>query len=446
MTFDTRTAHWQDGRECESWPRALTRNFFEAIHRVTRKCQQKWHIPLTQKGFAPMSSIMAAAGSIPVASALAERRASLVIAHVCDSMEMGGAEKLTATLCRLQRDRGHTASVHCLYWLGVLGEELRTEGFEVILHHPSSFLHLVRGLYRSFRRSRPDVVHCHNATAAIMAALPARLAGVKTVIVTRHGLVKPPYQIRRELKFALASRCCDWIVGVCKGTRTNLQAAPFAARDKIVHIYNGADPADIRAVPQPKKGFTLLHVGRLAPLKDHATLLQAVALTRALHPDMQLWIVGDGPLEASLRKLTDHLGLNECVTFFGEQADVSPFLLAADLFVSSSVTEGLPVSLLEAMSAGLPALVTNVGGMGEIARLSGAVILVPASDPEAMAGALCGAFVGRQELSKMGQLASHCYEQYFRPERMLDDYMNLYNGYVAQNKALHSAWKIAPSP
>jgi|HubBroStandDraft_2_1064218.scaffolds.fasta_scaffold00793_8 glycosyltransferase involved in cell wall biosynthesis len=446
MTCDTRTAHWQDGRECESWPRALTRNFFEAIHRVTRKCQQKWHIPLTQKGFAPMSSIMAAAGSIPVASALAERRASLVIAHVCDSMEMGGAEKLTATLCRLQRDRGHTASVHCLYWLGVLGEELRTEGFEVILHHPSSFLHLVRGLYRSFRRSRPDVVHCHNATAAIMAALPARLAGVKTVIVTRHGLVKPPYQIRRELKFALASRCCDWIVGVCKGTRTNLQAAPFAARDKIVHIYNGADPADIRAVPQPKKGFTLLHVGRLAPLKDHATLLQAVALTRALHPDMQLWIVGDGPLEASLRKLTDHLGLNECVTFFGEQADVSPFLLAADLFVSSSVTEGLPVSLLEAMSAGLPALVTNVGGMGEIARLSGAVILVPASDPEAMAGALCGAFAGRQELSKMGQLASHCYEQYFRPERMLDDYMNLYNGYVAQNKALHSAWKIAPSP
>jgi glycosyltransferase involved in cell wall biosynthesis len=446
MTCDTRTAHWQDGRECESWPRALTRNFFEAIHRVTRKCQQKWHIPLTQKGFAPMSSIMAAAGSIPVASALAERRASLVIAHVCDSMEMGGAEKLTATLCRLQRDRGHTASVHCLYWLGVLGEELRNEGFEVILHHPSSFLHLVRGLYRSFRRSRPDVVHCHNATAAIMAALPARLAGVKTVIVTRHGLVKPPYQIRRELKFALASRCCDWIVGVCKGTRTNLQAAPFAARDKIVHIYNGADPADIRAVPQPKKGFTLLHVGRLAPLKDHATLLQAVALTRALHPDMQLWIVGDGPLEASLRKLTDHLGLNECVTFFGEQADVSPFLLAADLFVSSSVTEGLPVSLLEAMSAGLPALVTNVGGMGEIARLSGAVILVPASDPEAMAGALCGAFAGRQELSKMGQLASHCYEQYFRPERMLDDYMNLYNGYVAQNKALHSAWKIAPSP
>jgi glycosyltransferase involved in cell wall biosynthesis len=240
-------------------------------------------------------------------------------------------------------------------------------------------------------------------------------------------LVKPPYQIRRELKFALASRWCDWIVGVCEGTRTNLLAAPFAARARIIHIYNGASPADIRAVPRPKKGFTLLYVGRLAPLKGHATLLQAVAVTRSHHPDVQLWIVGDGPLQLRLRKLTDELGLNDCVTFFGEQGDVSPFMLAADLFVSSSVTEGLPVSLLEAMSVGLPALVTDVGGMGEIARLSGGVTIVPSCDPQGMASALSDAIARRQELPKMGQLASYCYDRYFRPERMLDDYMSLYN-------------------
>jgi glycosyltransferase involved in cell wall biosynthesis len=354
-------------------------------------------------------------------------------------MEMGGAEKLTATLCRLQRGLGHTASVHCLYGLGVLGEDLQAEGFEVILHHPREFFLLMHSLYRAFRRSGPDVVHCHNATAAILAALPARLAGVKTVIVTRHGLVKPPYQLRRELKFALASRWCDWIVGVCEGTRTNLLAAPFAARDRIIHIYNGASAADTRAVPRSKKGFTLLFVGRLAPLKDLATLLHAVTLTRSHHPDVQLWIVGDGPLDSSLRKLSDELGLNECVTFFGEQHDVSSFMLAADLFVSSSVTEGLPVSLLEAMSVGLPAVVTDVGGMGEIARLSRAATLVPSSDPEGMARALCDAVVRRQELPKIGQLATLCYEKYFRPERMLDDYMGLYNRCTSHNQALHSA-------
>jgi glycosyltransferase involved in cell wall biosynthesis len=385
-----------------------------------------------------MGRIMEATSSTPVASALADQTSMLSIAHVADSMEMGGAEKLTATLCRLQRDRGHTASVHCLYQLGVLGEELQSEGFDVILHHPPSFFHLMRSLYRAFKRSAPDVVHCHNATAAIFAAFPARLAGVKTVIVTRHGLVKPPYQLRRELKFALASRWCDWIVGVCEGTRTNLLAAPFAARDRIIHIYNGACPPDVRAVPRTKRGFTLLYVGRLAPLKDHATLLRAVALTRSHHPDVQLWIVGDGPLEFTLRKLTSELGLNNSVTFFGEQVDVSPFMLAADLFVSSSVTEGLPVSLLEAMSVGLPAVVTDVGGMGEIARLSGAVTLVPSSDPQGMAAALSNAIARRQELPKLGKLASHCYEQYFRPERMLDDYMSLYNHCVSHNPVPHS--------
>ena len=381
---------------------------------------------------------MEATKSTPIAAAPVQRTSPLRIAHVVDSMEMGGAEKLTGTLCRLQRDRGHTASVHCLYLVGVLGEELQAEGFEVILHHPGSFFHLMRRLYRAFRRSHPDVVHCQNATAAIVAALPARLAGVKTVIVTRHGLVKPPYQLRRELKFALASRWCDWIVGVCESTRTNLLAAPFAARDKIIHIYNGALAADIRAVPRPKTGFTLLHVGRLAPTKDHATLLRAFALTRAHHRDVQLWVVGDGPLESSLRELSKKLGLSDCVTFFGEQANVSPFMLGADLFVISSVTEGLPVSLLEAMSVGLPAVATDVGGMGEIARLSGAIKLVPSSDPEGLAGALCDAVARRQELPKMGRLASRCYEQYFKPERMLDEYMSLYNHGLPSPEAVHS--------
>jgi glycosyltransferase involved in cell wall biosynthesis len=398
----------------------------------------------SQNGVTPVNGMMEIVSSSPMENAPVARITPLRIAHVVDSMEMGGAEKLTATLCRLQRARGHTPSVHCLFLVGVLGEELRAEGFEVVLHHHGSFFGLMRSLYRAFTRSIPDVVHCHNATAAIMAAIPARLAGVRSVLVTRHGLVRPPYQIRRELKFALASRWCDWIVGVCEGTRINLQAAPFAARDKIIHIYNGAAPADIRAVPWPKRGFTLLHVGRLAPPKDHATLLHAVALTRRRHPKVQLWMVGDGPLGTSLRKLSEELGLNQCVTFFGEQADVSPFMLAADLFVISSVTEGLPVSLLEAMSAGLPAVVTDVGGLSEIARLSGAVTLVPSSDPAAMAAALCGAIAKEQELSGMGQLASDCYKKYFRPERMLDEYMNLYKGSVSFTR--HSTLPGTPRP
>jgi len=316
--------------------------------------------------------------------------------------------------------------VHCLYSVGPLGEQLREEGFAVTRHHSSSGLGLMRSLYREFRRSTPDVVHCHNATATVLGAISARAAGVKRIVATRHGLVMPPYQLRCELRFAVAARCCDWIVGVCRGTRTNLMNAPLAARRKIIHIYNGCLPVNPDASPRPKSGFTAVHVGRLVPEKDQATLLHAVALARRTISDLQLWIVGDGPLASDLRMLSERLGLVDCVAFFGEQVDVSPFLLAADLFVMSSIAEGVPLSLLEAMSVGVPAVVTDVGGMGECARLSKGVKIVPVSDPAAMARGLADVASRRKELPAMGELARRCYVETFGPEAMADAYMRLY--------------------
>ncbi len=350
----------------------------------------------------------------------------LNIVHVNDSLVVGGSEKLTALLCREQRLRQHTVSVHCLFSIGALGEELRCEGFDIVLHRSPSAFGLMRSLYRAFKSSKPDVVHCHNTTAAVLGALPARLAGVKTIVATRHGLVKPPYQLRSELRFAVASRFCDWIVGVCDSTKSNLLAAPLAERGKIVHIYNAAPPANVAVMPRAKSGFTLLHVGRLVAEKDQATMLRAVALARPKVDDLCLWVVGDGPLAADLRRLTDRLDLTDCVTFFGEQADISSFLVAADLFLMSSLSEGLPLALLEAMSAGLPAIVTDVGGMGEIARFSEGVMRVRPSDPQAMADALCAAAMRSHDLPRIGQIASRCYERNFTPENMCDRYLHLY--------------------
>ncbi len=156
----------------------------------------------------------------------------LNIVHVNDSLVVGASEKLTALLCREQRLRQHTVSVHCLFSIGALGEELRCEGFDIVLHRSPSAFGLMRSLYRAFKSSKPDVVHCHNTTAAVLGALPARLAGVKTIVATRHGLVKPPYQLRSELRFAVASRFCDWIVGVCDSAKAIYwqHLSPSAAR------------------------------------------------------------------------------------------------------------------------------------------------------------------------------------------------------------------------
>ncbi len=350
------------------------------------------------------------------------------IAHIAYSMEVGGAEKIIALLCQLQRQQGHHPSVHCLYENGPVATPLVHEGFEVTLHRLPSRIGIMRSLYQSFARNTPDVVHCHNATAAIFGSLPARMAGVKKVVVTRHGLVDPPYLFKRELQFAAATRLCDWVIAVCDGARKNLVSAPFASRRKIVRIYNGGLPVTPNgAMPVSKTGFTLLHVGRLAPVKNQESLLRAFALARSSVPDLQLWIVGDGPLRSKLQQLSEELGIQPATQFLGEQTDVAPFYLGADLFVMSSLSEGLPMSLLEAMSAGLPSIVTDVGGMAEVACLSESAVSVPASDHEALAAAIRNAAEGRADLSRRGNAARECYERHFTLIRMANDYMHLYS-------------------
>lgn len=351
------------------------------------------------------------------------------IIHLTDSMEMGGAEKLIGLLCRMQRRQGHDPFVHCLYRVGVLGENLRAEGFNVTLLEAVTMAGRTRNVHLELQRCRPDVVHCHNATATILGAIPARMAGAKRVIATRHGLVAPPYPLRRELKFAIASRWCDTIVAVCEQTRLNLLGAPMASGSKIVRIYNATEALRFDGTASPAKlGFTLLHVARLSLPKDQETLIRAFALVQAEAPDLQLWIVGDGPLRSKLESLAQELGLIDSVTFFGEQVDVAPFFKAADLFVMSSITEGLPLSLLEAMSAGLPAIVTDVGGMAEIARLSAAITAAPPSEPPALADAIRAVSQARGDLPRLRDAARRCYAANFTPERMVNDYSRLYDG------------------
>jgi len=350
------------------------------------------------------------------------------IVHLAENLEVGGAEKLITLLCRWQREQGHEASVHCLYSLGPLGKELRREAFEVLVHDAAGIGGRPASVYRRIKERKPDVVHCHNATAAILGAPPARAAGAKTVIVTRHGIVSPPYLMRREIKFAAASRFCDWIVAVCDQARRNLTRAPFAASNKIVRIYNGAHAPHVNGSPFPtKSGFTLLHVGRLSPAKDQQTLLRAFAVAKNKIPDLQLWMVGGGSLRAKLEAVARETGTSGSVTFFGEQADVAPFFAAADAFVLSSISEGVPVSLLEALASSLPAIVTEVGGMSEVARLSDATMTAPPSDPEALALAIEKMANARDRFAYLRRSAQECYLANFTLDRMGREYLALYD-------------------
>jgi glycosyltransferase involved in cell wall biosynthesis len=348
------------------------------------------------------------------------------LVHLVDSLDVGGAEVLVAQLCRQQLRRGDRPFVHCFLRKGLIGEKLQDEGIEVSVSRPGRVARYL-DLWRVLRRVRPDVVHCHNANAAINGAPPARLAGVKTIVVTRHGLVPPDVKVVREKRFWFAARFCDRVVAVCDAAARNLERGPGAIPGKIVTIRNGTAPPPRGTEQRPaKSGFTVITVARLAREKDHRTLLRALALARAQVPDLQAWIVGDGPLRPELEALIRELGLDGCAHLQGERPDAGRWLEAADLFVLSSISEGLPVSVLEAMAAGLPLLLTRVGGMPEIVELTQGGRIVDASDPAALAGAMVEMAVDRERLRVWGDANRAVYTRELTGERMCDSYSRLY--------------------
>jgi glycosyltransferase involved in cell wall biosynthesis len=359
------------------------------------------------------------------------------IAHVTDSMEVGGAETLVSQMCRLQREEGHDPCVYAVAALGPLGDQMRSEGFIV---EPNVGRHLpeaMRNFYRIFKELRPDVVHLHNPTPTIYAAIAARMAGVASVISTRHSLVAPPHEAVKELKYAVAACFCDWIVGICDATAKNMKSIHSVTERKIVRIYNGAVPLQRVAKKDwpAKSGFTLVYVGRLAPVKNHPLLLNAFRIALQSMPGLRLWMVGDGSERKMLESLAAELGISAQVTFWGQQLDVAPFFSAADAFIMSSQSEGLPISLLQAFSLGLPAIVTDVGGMAEVVRLAQAGFAVPATDPAAMAAAilrLAGSDAEREQFSMNAEAAFH---SRFTLQAMADAYMDLYRNTARARRA-----------
>jgi glycosyltransferase involved in cell wall biosynthesis len=350
------------------------------------------------------------------------------IAHVVDSMEIGGAETIVSQMCRLQRKEGHDPCVYAIASLGLLGEQMRAEGFSVQANVGRHLPDAWRTFFHIFKDLHPEVVHLHNPTPTVYAAVAARMAGVPCIVSTRHSLVAPPRRVVVELKYAFAATCCDWLVGICDATTNNMRSIHSMPARKIARVYNGAVPLRRTAENQwpQKTGFTLVYVGRLAPVKNHDLLLNGLRTALLSMPGLRLWMVGDGSERKRLESLAAELGISAEVTFWGQQLDVAPFLSAADTFIMSSKSEGLPMSLLQAFSLGVPAIVTDVGGMAEVVKLARAGITVSATDPAEMAAGILRMASNDAELKQFSANAEEAYHSRFTLRTMADAYMNLY--------------------
>jgi glycosyltransferase involved in cell wall biosynthesis len=353
------------------------------------------------------------------------------ICHVSMHLKTGGLERLLVEFARRHDGTQFEPLFVALQDTGRPGEDIIECGRPVHRIDMAS-----RGKLKSLRRLREllkseqiDLVHTHNTYAHFYGAIAALTAGVRAVVNTQHGRGCGPGW-KSRLQFRIANRLTSRVVGVSVDASTLCSEDDRWSRGKISTIWNGIDVHRFE-YRGPQVDPALIAVGRLSPEKDLPTLLRAVELAARSVPDLRVTIVGDGPERAGLETLARELSVADRVKFLGERPDIPALLAQAGCYVASSRTEGVSLTLLEAMAVGLPAITTRIGGNAEVVVDGATGRLVPAGDPARLADAIVTMCSERDLWPAMGRLARERVEAHFSVERMVREYERLYANVLA---------------
>lgn len=356
------------------------------------------------------------------ARAILPRR--LRVAHVALGLDVGGLEKLLVEFARHTDRERFELHLVSMTTRGPLAEDIENEGWPVsaLAAAPGFRPRLVLELARWFRRRQIDVVHAHDEKPCIYGAPAARLAGVRCIVHTRHG-PRPQLTRRQAVLVRLASRLTDHFVCVSQDA-ARLSIEQGVAADRVRTIWNGID-LERFAYAGPCSNGPIAAVARLVPEKGLDYLVRAAALAVRECTSLQVEIAGDGPCLPELKRLAARLGVSGRVRFLGPVGDVSGLLARASSFVLPSLSEGLSLTLLEAMARGLPVVATRVGGNCEVVVDGETGLLTPASDPAALAAAILRLRDPRVGV-QMGRAGRCRAEKYFDVRRMVAAYESLY--------------------
>lgn len=322
----------------------------------------------------------------------------LRVAIIAQSLDDGGLEKLVRDLA-LGLDRNKfEPGVFALRELGIYATDLEEANIPVrFCPEPRIRIRGIPGtLIKRLFDFRPDIIHAQSGTWFSAAVAKIVLRRPKLVF-TEHGRYPPEPRLRAVLERWCAKRTS--IVTAVSGAAAqylrdflDLPSTPRVLPNGIdLDTYRARDPetrAKLRSEWDIEDHETLFaFVGRMVPVKNHAGLLRALACLEKTS-GVRAAFFGQGPLEQQVRDLAASLGMLDRVRFLGFRTDIPACLHASDAFVLPSTTEGMPVSLLEALAAGLPIVASDVGGVSEVLGQPPAGILVPSGDTRQLAEAM----------------------------------------------------------
>jgi len=366
----------------------------------------------------------------------------LRILHIPGGAAWGGGESYILTLVRyLPRERFHL-EVLCPEE-GVLVQNLKRLGIPTYrmnftpLINPLTILRLTLFL----KRHSFDIVQSHGARMNFYTRVAGRIANVPSLISTHHFSLssypvaswrKSVYRAldRWSAKFASINLC------VPETLAKELREQSGYSPDTIRFIPNGVDtekmdPAkisgqSIREEFGVDNRFLVVAGGRMNPEKDHATFLKALARVKAVIPDVKALLIGDGPLREELQNLAVSLGLKDTCFFPGFRSDVPEILAAADLFVLSSISEGMPFMVLEALTLEKPVVATGVYGVSEIICHNQEGLLVPVRSPEAMADSIVTLRKDSTQARRLGKAGRKHVQTYHSTKKTIQMWQDLY--------------------
>lgn len=341
------------------------------------------------------------------------------VCQVLHTLGVGGAEVLATRLVRQLADQYHFVFA-CLDGLGTLGAELREEGFEVEVlgRQPGFDIRCVRRLAGFAQDRQVDLIHAHQYTPFFYCRAPGWIGPRPPVLFTEHGRFHPDLPSRKRMLFnRLFLRSTDRVVAVGDAVKQALVRNEGIAAERIEVIYNGVRPEQFAQRPGARasvrqmlglseQASVAIQVARLDPIKDHLTALRVVQHVRRQWPDFQLLMVGEGPERGTIEAAVDAMGLSQNVRLLGQRSDIGELLCAADVFLLTSLSEGIPVTFIEAMCCGLPVVSTDVGGVAEVVVHGETGWLAPAGDDRRLSAGileLCQDEVRRQQHGQSGR-------------------------------------------
>jgi glycosyltransferase involved in cell wall biosynthesis len=357
------------------------------------------------------------------------------------SMHIGGAEHAVVNIARgLDRERFEVA-VCCTREAGVLADQLRSEGVDVVLAAPpkgESKYKTPWTVWRALRGLRPDVVHTHS-TPTLLHVGPLGALGLLPPTVHTFHYGNYPLDNAREMRAEKwLSRRVSALIAVSNVQRDALIRYHALSPSRIETIVNGvaenpylADPG-VRARLRAEFGFAAgdVVVGCVAVLtrqKGIPHLLAAAARIKAARPAVRFLVAGGGPLERDLRAQAATMGLGDTVVFTGWRQDNLKILTALDVFVMASLWEAMPLALLEAMAARRPIVVTDVGENRRVVADGACGRVVPPADETALADAILGHLDDPAAAAAMGERAYQRFADEFRTDRMVRRYEAVYD-------------------